>query len=72
MLQVILISIVLIGLAFAGIAIKMLLQKGGQFKKSCSSFERASGEKVGCVCVGEDEPQSCVNFEKHHPDIKNS
>jgi hypothetical protein len=72
MFKILLISIVLIGLAFAGIAIKMLIQKKGQFKKSCSSFESASGEKVGCVCVGEDDPQSCVNFEKHHPEVKGS
>ncbi|MFU8842833.1 MAG: hypothetical protein ACNA7V_03385 [Bacteroidales bacterium] len=72
MIQVLLVSIVLIALAFAGIAIKMFIQKGGQFKKSCSSVEGSSGEKIGCVCVGEDNPQSCVNFEKHHPDMKNS
>jgi hypothetical protein len=33
----ILISILLVGIAFAGIAIKILVKKGGQFAGTCSS-----------------------------------
>lgn len=66
MLTVILFAVVLIGLAIGGIAIKMLIQKDGQFSKSCSSVEMTSGEKVGCVC-GDGNPRNCVNYQKHHP-----
>jgi hypothetical protein len=67
MWKILLVSVVLIGLAFAGIAIKMLLQKGGQFKKSCSSVHPVNGEKLGCICDGQD-PQNCENLKIHHPD----
>jgi hypothetical protein len=66
MLTVFLFAVILIGLAIGGIAIKMFLQKDGQFSKSCSSVEVSSGEKVGCVC-GDGNPKKCVNYEKHHP-----
>lgn len=66
MLTVFLFAVVLIGLAIGGIAIKMLIQKDGQFSKSCSSVEVTSGEKVGCVC-GDGNPRNCVNYQKHHP-----
>ena len=66
MLTVILFAVVLIGLAIGGIAIKMFLQKDGQFSKSCSSIEVSSGENLGCVC-GDGNPKNCVNYEKHHP-----
>jgi hypothetical protein len=66
MLTIILIAIILIGLAIGGIAIKMLLQKDGQFSKTCSSVEFSAGKKVGCVCEDGDL-KNCANFEKHHP-----
>jgi hypothetical protein len=69
MIQVLLMAIVLVGLAFAGIAIKILVKKGGQFTKSCSSVDAVSGEKIGCVCEGQN-PQNCVNIEKHHGDAQ--
>ncbi len=68
MLTVLVFAIILISLAVAGIAIKMFLQKDGQFSKSCSSIELASGEKTGCVC-GDGDQKSCVNYEKHHPSL---
>ncbi|MCB0804875.1 MAG: hypothetical protein KDC05_03700 [Bacteroidales bacterium] len=71
MLQILLITIILIGVAFAGIAIKMFLQKGGQFTKSCSSVDTGTGQKVGCVCDGGDE-KKCVNYEKHHGVLKDA
>lgn len=66
MLTVLIFAVILIGLAIGGIAIKMLLQKDGQFSKTCSSIEFSNGENVGCVC-GEGNPEKCVNYEKHHP-----
>jgi len=69
MLTIIFFAIVLIGLAIGGIAIKMILQKDGQFSKSCSSVEFTTGEKVGCIC-GDGDPKNCVNFSKHHPEVE--
>lgn len=48
-LKLILLSIVIIGLAMAGIAIKMFVLKNGEFKKQCSSVD-ASGQRLGCSC----------------------
>ena len=42
-LQVFLIAVVLIGLAFAFIGIKMFLQKDGMFTKSCSTVDTSTG-----------------------------
>jgi hypothetical protein len=66
MLKVIIISVLLIGIAIAGIAIKMFLQKGGQFTKSCSSVDTTTGEQIGCTCGNQGDEKSCVNYEKHH------
>lgn len=69
MFKLILISTVLIGFAIAAIAIKMFVQKGGQFTKSCSSVDAETGERIGCDC-GDGDPKSCVNYEKHHGTLK--
>lgn len=69
MFTVLLLSIIFIGLAIAGIAIKMFLQKGGQFTKTCSTIDASTGKRVGCVC-GDDDPKNCENYEKHHGVLK--
>jgi hypothetical protein len=50
--KLILLSIVLIGTAIAGLAVKMFFIKGAEFKKSCSSASPKGG-KMGCACGGE-------------------
>ncbi|HPR56998.1 MAG TPA: hypothetical protein PK915_01345 [Bacteroidales bacterium] len=67
MLQLFVISIVLIGLAVAGIAIKMFLIKGGEFKKSCGRVNHSSGKRVACTC-GKSETENCSNQHAHHHD----
>ncbi|HBG70134.1 MAG: hypothetical protein A2W93_10375 [Bacteroidetes bacterium GWF2_43_63] len=52
LLVVILICVALVGLAVAGIAIKMFLIKGGEFKKQCSTKDPKTGESIGCSCGG--------------------
>lgn len=61
LLQILSISIVLIGLAFAGFGIKMLLTKKGEFRKSCASVDPATGERYGCSCGNGDDGESCEN-----------
>ena len=52
LLVVVGICVALIGLAVAGIAIKMFLKKGGEFKKQCSVKDPKTGESLGCSCGG--------------------
>lgn len=60
----------MVGFAFAIIAIKMFVQKDGQFTKSCSSVDTSTGKRIGCVCDNQGDPRSCVNYEKHHGVLK--
>lgn len=62
-LKILLISVVFIGLAFAGFAVKMFFKKDGEFKKQCSSVNPATGQAVGCVC-GSEGDEKCKNKEK--------
>lgn len=59
-LKVLLLATVLIGLSIAGIAIKMFFKKGGEFKKSCSSIDPETGQRLGCTC-GKAEGAACDN-----------
>jgi hypothetical protein len=63
MIKLIILSVVLIGLAIAGIAVKLLVSKEGEFKKSCSSVDPKTGQRLGCSCGGEEEGSSCRNKE---------
>jgi hypothetical protein len=69
-MKVLLASIVLIGAAIVGIAIKMFLQKGGQFTKQCSTVDATTGKRVGCTCGADGDETQCENYEKHHGVLK--
>lgn len=59
--KIILISVVLLAIAISGIAIKMFLKKGGEFKKQCSSVDPDTGERIGCTCGRTEGGDSCEN-----------
>ena len=59
----ILLAIIAIGLAFAGIAIKMFFRKGATFERHCASQE--AGKKENCVCSGDEK--NCRYRAIHHP-----
>ncbi|MBE0641516.1 MAG: membrane or secreted protein [Bacteroidales bacterium] len=63
-LQLFLVVVLLIGLSFAGIAIKMFFKKGGEFKKSCSTVDPQTGKPMGCSCGGRED--SCENTGTTH------
>lgn len=63
MFKLILITIIIVGLAVAGFAIKMFVKKNGEFKKSCSSVDPTSGKKMECTCSSAPE-QKCENSEE--------
>ena len=65
MLQLFIITFVLLGLAFAGIAIKILLKKDGKFDGTCASqspFLNKDNEPCG-FCGKLPEEQDCKNPE---------
>lgn len=59
-------AIGIIGLSFAGIAIKILVKKNGEFKRHCSSVDPYTGERSGCVC-GKTIAEKCKNQTEYHP-----
>ncbi len=64
-LPVILITIVLLGLGFAGIAIKILVKKNGEFAGTCASqspFLNTEGEN--CSFCGATPEEQCKNDDK--------
>ena len=61
MLKIIFFAVILIALAFAGFAIKILVTKKGEFKKTCSTVDPKTGERLGCVCGEGNGGGSCEN-----------
>jgi hypothetical protein len=61
MIQIIVISVILLALALAGLAIKILSSKDGEFKKSCGSVDPITGKNIGCTCGKSDGGESCEN-----------
>lgn len=68
MLQLILITVILVGLAIGGIAIKMFLKKDGEFKKTCGSVDPDTGQALDCTC-GKPAEEMCDNQKKSIPRI---
>ncbi len=68
MIQLILISVLLVGLAIAGIAIKMFLKKDGEFKKSCGSVDPATGRRIECTC-GKPADDACDNQKQYYTEV---
>lgn len=59
-LKILLPAVILIGIAWAAIAIKMFLKRNGEFRKSCSSQANNSGKPVPCAC-GKNSADDCRN-----------
>ncbi|HAW51360.1 MAG TPA: membrane or secreted protein [Flavobacteriales bacterium] len=59
-MKVFLLSILLLGLAFAGIAVKILLKKNGQFAGTCASNNPALQEEgLSCSVCGAKPEEKC-------------
>ena len=69
-MELIIVTIVFLALAFAGIAVKMFVKKDGQFKKQCLTIEFETGEKIGCVCTAE-KHEDCIYYKVHHENKEN-
>jgi len=69
-LKLILITIVLVAIAFALIAIKMFFVKDAVFTKTCNSdLDDGNGKKMECMCDKNPDYQ-CENYELHHGKLK--
>jgi hypothetical protein len=60
LIKILIPAVIIVGFSMAAIAIKMFLKKGGEFKKSCSSVDPATGRRLGCTCGGQEEAR-CDN-----------
>lgn len=64
-MEVVLLSIGLLALAFAGIAIKIWAKKGGEFAGTCASNNPLLTEKgASCGLCGAQPEEQCLNTEK--------
>lgn len=68
-LKILILTIILLAIAFAAIGIKMFVKKDGEFKKQCSSVDPDTGKKHGCSCEGAPEDGSCRNDEEKNENI---
>ncbi len=59
--KILLLAIILVGIAFAGFAVRMFFFKDYTFKKSCSSIDPATGKPFECGCGQGDGGESCEN-----------
>lgn len=57
-LKIMLLAVLLVGLSWVGIAIKMFVQKGGKFTKSCGSIDPETGKTMPCSC-DLNRPETC-------------
>lgn len=65
-LKLLLLTIVIMAIAFAGFAIKMFFKKDGEFKKQCSTIDPHSGKNLGCTCTGAPGDGSCRSDADNH------
>lgn len=64
-MEVVLVSIVLLAIAFAGIAIKIWAKKGGEFAGTCASNNPLLTEKgASCGLCGAKPQEQCLNPDK--------
>ncbi len=64
---VLLLTVVLVALCVAGLAVKILFKKNGQFSHRCAMSELGEGHRCGnCSSTGRHE--DCPNFQLHHGD----
>ena len=73
-LKLLLLTIIILAIAFAGFAIKMFIKKDGEFKKQCSTVDPQTGKNLGCTCAGapgdgscrSDDDEAHVHHHEHH------
>jgi len=70
-MKLLLLSIILLGLAFAGIAIKIWAKKGGEFDGTCAgSNVRLKAEGIVCGCGDEGGCKTNLDNNETSPSVK--
>ncbi len=70
-MKLLLLSIILLGLGFAGIAIKIWAKKGGEFDGTCAgSNVRLKAEGIVCGCGNEGGCKTNLDNEELSPSVK--
>ena len=55
-----------VALLMAGLGVKMIFKKNGEFKRHCSSMDPYTGQGAGCVCAKAANAK-CKNAERYSP-----
>jgi len=64
MLQVLFYTVLIVGLAFAGIALRILLVKGGEFRGTCATNNPMLKNEIGeCTVCGAKPEEACKSDE---------
>lgn len=70
-MKLLLLSIILLGLGFAGIAIKIWAKKGGEFDGTCAgSNVRLKAEGIVCGCGNEGDCKTNLDNNEASPSVK--
>lgn len=64
-LKILVAAVAVVALMMAGLGIKMLVKKRGEFKRPCSNTDPYTGESNGCIC-GKAAGTQCHN-KSHTP-----
>ena len=67
LLIVIGISILVVALCMAGLGVKMIFKKNGEFKRYCNSVDPKTGLRSGCQCAAKSVVNDCKHGPKYHP-----
>ena len=62
----ILFALGIVALLMAGLGVKMIFKKNGEFKRHCSSMDPYTGKSAGCICAKAANVK-CKNVEKYSP-----
>lgn len=62
----ILLAVGIVTLLMAGLGVKMIVKKNGEFKRHCSSMDPYTGQGAGCICAKAANAK-CKNAERYSP-----
>ena len=62
----ILLAVGIVAMLMAGLGVKMIVKKNGEFKRHCSSMDPYTGQGAGCVCAKAANAK-CTNAERYSP-----
>ena len=66
LIATLLLALAVVALLMAGLGVKMIFLKRGEFKRHCASVDPYTGERSGCVC-GKKALDTCKSGPRYHP-----